>query len=646
MRLPTAAPRTGHSGGVTAPDAAARTPAAARRVPFGALGAVRRPALTGALAVVALVVAASRAPMPVGVRIAPSFWGLLAPSRSGGTAQAVVALLAVAVLVACWWRVLHAVTAGAASTRDVVRTALLWSAPVLLGPPLLSMDAYAYLAQGQMLLQGLDPYTAGPILLGDTAAAARVDPMWRSAPVPYGPLALVLLRAVAWLSSLAGGSLVVGVLLLRLVAVVGVAAAIAGALALASRERRPFLLALLVLNPVTLIHLLGGVHLDAVAAGLVTVALVALVSRRLSTAWWLSVAAVGVKVTAAPLAVFTLLALRGAGRSWKQLGLACAAGIAVPLAVSRLAMPRPWGFLSALTVPGEAPAWYSAASLVSRTLAAAAWVAGIPLPPGIARAAGAVLAIAAGGTVVGWLLRDAARAPLHTGRNTAAALMVAAVALPSLHAWYVAAGLFGLAALGARRETAALVVLSSGLAFSSLPPLYGVNVGALAAAWLVVVVLLTARGRTELSAFRPHTPAGHDRAAAGPAGNRVALMLSAGLVLPAAVGLVAPSASAGGVAATAPAAGVTDEQVRLLRQLDRQYPGRHATTVRAQETVPARYDVELVGPGAARCQLVLERVIGPQAAFARLRSPVEYRWEPGVEAPPCPAPTVPPVAAG
>ena len=122
----------------------------------------------------------------------------------------------------------------------------------------------------------LDPYAAGPLALGSDPVVDRVDPMWRSSPTPYGPVALVALRAVAVLDVGLTGS----VLLLRLLAVVGVAAAVAGALLLSAPERRPLVLALAVADPVTLLHLVGGAHLDALVAGLVTLALLAWRSER------------------------------------------------------------------------------------------------------------------------------------------------------------------------------------------------------------------------------------------------------------------------------------------------------------------------------------------------------------------------------
>ncbi|MEY2432895.1 MAG: alpha,6-mannosyltransferase, partial [Acidimicrobiaceae bacterium] len=45
--------------------------------------------------------------------------------------------------------------------RAVVLTAMLWFAPVLFGPPLLSSDIYSYAAEGAMVTQGLDATTDG-----------------------------------------------------------------------------------------------------------------------------------------------------------------------------------------------------------------------------------------------------------------------------------------------------------------------------------------------------------------------------------------------------------------------------------------------------------------------------------------------------
>ncbi len=71
-----------------------------------------------------------------------------------------------------------------------------------------------------------------------------------------------------------------GVLLLRLLAARGVAAAVAAAVAVAVPARRPLVLALTALNPIAPLHLVGGAHVVAILAGVVGLAALSLVRGR------------------------------------------------------------------------------------------------------------------------------------------------------------------------------------------------------------------------------------------------------------------------------------------------------------------------------------------------------------------------------
>src|SRR4029077_11236358 len=45
----------------------------------------------------------------------------------------------------------------------VIAVGVLWTVPVLLGPPLLSNDVYSYAAQGELASRGIDPTSCGPV---------------------------------------------------------------------------------------------------------------------------------------------------------------------------------------------------------------------------------------------------------------------------------------------------------------------------------------------------------------------------------------------------------------------------------------------------------------------------------------------------
>lgn len=596
----------------------------------------------GLLAAAVLVAAAGRAPTPLGMMLPPAFAGVLRPASSGGTAATVVVVLALACLVGCWWSVLQAAGRGAVGLRPVAWTAVLWSLPVLAAPPLLSLDAYSYLAQGSMLAAGLDPYAGGPVLQGGTAAE-RTDPMWRASPVPYGPLTLVVLRSLAVVSS----DLMTGVLLLRAVALLGVIAAVAVALHLAPRDRRPYVLALTALNPITLVHLVGGVHVDGVLAGVVALCLLAVSTRRWWSAWALAAVAVAVKVTVAPLLPFVALGLvRKRFRAWQVLA---ALGLLVgPLVVALPVVDRPWGFVAALAVPGSAAPWYAPANVLGHLLVGADRLVGLPVEPDLLRATARLAVLGAGAVAVLALLRAELRTRAvgqssDTVRRVCLALLIVPLSLPSLYGWYLAPALFGLAAVGSRRDIRAVVVLSSGLTFTSLPPLFDVNPWVLAVAWVVSIGGLALRwrwGSTDPGAAHLAPPS-LARAGHHPVWSRTARLSGAALAVPLSVGLLSPGVSAQGQApSTALPPRLVADRIDVVEQLKRDYPRLLIVRVGSPgEDQIVR--VTLVDPGRGSCTLRLVRRTGTYAKpYERLLDGPGDRAIRALDENTCPTPAV------
>lgn len=154
------------------------------------------------------------------------------------------------------------------------RTWLGWVLPLLFTAPLFTQDIYSYLANGSIVLQGLDPYSAGPVeLLGaDNDLARSVPFIWANSPSPYGPVALGLAAVVSWMTS---DSIIWGVVVHRVFSLVGIVAAGWAIARLAERCRvsPEAALWLGLLNPLTILHLVGGIHNEAYMLGLALVGL-------------------------------------------------------------------------------------------------------------------------------------------------------------------------------------------------------------------------------------------------------------------------------------------------------------------------------------------------------------------------------------
>ncbi|MBY0443219.1 MAG: polyprenol phosphomannose-dependent alpha 1,6 mannosyltransferase MptB, partial [Mycobacteriaceae bacterium] len=155
------------------------------------------------------------------------------------------------------------------SRGDLDRTLLLWVLPLLAAPPMYSKDVYSYLAQSQISQQGLDPYRVGPASgLGlDHVFTLSVPSLWRHTPAPYGPLFLWIGRGI---STLTGQNLVAAVLCHRVIVLLGVGLIVWATPRLARRCGVAEVSALWLgaANPLLVMHLVAGIHNEALMLGL------------------------------------------------------------------------------------------------------------------------------------------------------------------------------------------------------------------------------------------------------------------------------------------------------------------------------------------------------------------------------------------
>ncbi|OBA58958.1 hypothetical protein A5647_19420 [Mycobacterium sp. 1100029.7] len=209
------------------------------------------------------------------------------------------------------------------SRGDLDRTLLLWMLPLLIAPPMYSKDVYSYLAQSQISLEGLDPYKVGPasgLGLGHVFTLS-VPSVWRETPAPYGPLFLWIGRGI---SALTGENIVAAVLCHRLVVLAGVAMIVWATPRLARRcgVAEVSALWLGVANPLLLMHLVAGIHNEALMLGLMLIgaefALRGIDSPRLWPATWRS--------------------WRRLGPDWEPLGMLLAGSVLITLS-SQVKLP-------------------------------------------------------------------------------------------------------------------------------------------------------------------------------------------------------------------------------------------------------------------------------------------------------------------
>ena len=157
-----------------------------------------------------------------------------------------------------------------------------------------SRDAYSYLAQGALLRDGFDPYAVGPVA-NPGILLDNVSNVWTTTTAPYGPIFLLLGQAI---TAITGDNVIAGTMLLRLTMLPGLALMMWAVPHLAPHlgGNRPIALWLAVLNPLVLIHLIGGVHNEMLMVGLMAAG-IALVLERHHVAG-IGVVAVGVAIKA------------------------------------------------------------------------------------------------------------------------------------------------------------------------------------------------------------------------------------------------------------------------------------------------------------------------------------------------------------
>ncbi len=225
-------------------------------------------------------------------------------------------------------------------------------------PVLLSHDVYSYVDYARLgVLHGIDPYVRGPAAAPADPAFAHVT--WPHTPSAYGPLFTLATYPLAWLPV---GTAVAALKAVAALSVLGLAALVSRLAAW--RGVDPLRAAALVaLNPLVLVHVVGGAHNDGLMTLLGTLAVAAVLCRREASGGAALVAAIAIKLSAAFLAPFALLAAAGdrptgrareTGRTPRPVvrlvagavGAALAIGVAAQLAFG-------WKWLDALEIASE-----------------------------------------------------------------------------------------------------------------------------------------------------------------------------------------------------------------------------------------------------------------------------------------------------
>lgn len=320
----------------------------------------------------------------------------------------------------------------------------LWSLPLLLAPPVLSPDAVLYADLGWMRLQGLNPYEVG-LAGGGGPFAGQVDPLWAGQAVAYPPLAILVHAAVV---AATGAHPYWSVVAMRVPVLV--ALAVMGwtlpriARLVGLRPRGAAWLGLL--NPLVVLHFVGGAHNDAPMVALTLLAI--LLVLRTPTTW--------MSLLVAPMLVGVAMALKQQG----GLAVVAVAGLPVAAALASSPLPHRLWLLGRRTALATVVAVATFVAICLGTGLGFGWMGGLdlmvraPTPAPLALLAKGAAALAAWGggdyetvlavagvigsavllVVLGWLLVRFADRPLAAVAWGSLALAVLGQAL---HPWYL-----------------------------------------------------------------------------------------------------------------------------------------------------------------------------------------------------------------
>jgi glycosyl transferase family 87 len=169
-------------------------------------------------------------------------------------------------------------------------------------PPLLSHDVYSYVDYARLgVLHGLDPYVHPPAAAPGDPAFAEVT--WPDTTSAYGPLFTLATYPLAWLPVDAA----VYVLKAASAAAVLATALLVARLAPARGVDPLRAAAFVALNPLVLVHVVGGPHNDALAVLAMTLGVAAVLSAREAVGGASLVAAIAIKAPASLAVPFALL---------------------------------------------------------------------------------------------------------------------------------------------------------------------------------------------------------------------------------------------------------------------------------------------------------------------------------------------------
>lgn len=335
-----------------------------------------------------------------------------------------------------------------------------WLIPLLAAPPLFSRDVYSYFMQGKMQLAGNNPYESGVSVVPGWFQSG-VDPLWGDAPTPYGPVFLLIEKAIAAVSQ---DSSLVASYLFRLTSLAGVIFICLSIPYLAKAHGvNPVSAAWVgVMNPLVLMHFVAGSHNDALMVGLVCLAMVIALRGHFIIGVVVATLALGIKPVAIVLLPFLALIAAGSGSGWirkaKYGAYAGLIALVTLFVTSALAETGPFGWIGSLSTPGTVKSWLSPTTAIGMLVGGALRMLGfgnvVDTSVGFTRLIGS---IALAFVLVLLVIRPAGRSAT---RGVALSFVALVVLGPVVQPWYLLWSIPLLAVTGLSHKQVRIMVIA------------------------------------------------------------------------------------------------------------------------------------------------------------------------------------------
>jgi alpha-1,6-mannosyltransferase len=365
----------------------------------------------------------------------PSFPG----SRTAGVHLVWLGMAAMSVAWLALWR-------EPPGRRAAIVIAAVWLVPLALAPPLFSRDVYSYIAQGTILHLGYNPYHEAPAVLaglGHQHVLDAVSPFWRHTTAPYGPLFLELVSLIVGIT---GQHLIGGVLLCKLLDLVGLAlvAVYVPRIARALGTDGVASVWLAVACPLVMLSLVAAGHNDALMIGLLAAGVSLALRGNPFAGVALCALAATIKVPALVAAVFIAVAWARAepDRDARiRFLVGCAVIVVVVLGIVTLASGVGVGWLSSslFSTPAKVHLALTPATAVGYTVAKLLGLISIEVGSRGLESAFGVVAAVLSAAVGAWLLYRARVSWLVAPLGMC--LLIAAAGGPAAWPWYFSWGL-------------------------------------------------------------------------------------------------------------------------------------------------------------------------------------------------------------